>query len=439
MKILNIFYLINQRLYETPERSLEQAYRSALRIKDIQDKYFNGKIVSYENTEYSARVVTYLQVELKKYLQTIKIRIAEFNLSQKIINIVNPSTRRYQQGGEIIVFSDIQSSVVIEKLELIEAITTPYKFLQSRQPFNSYRSNTIKNTQEQEGSMDKPKTPRNNQKVQKSIGQPDQKGVIPRSFFTSLNRLKQEVEPESSQTEEDIIKQFRESRYQTNVSIRFILILIIVPIFVYQISKTFIVTPILTKYYFDKDRIVFLNDDLQNEAIRELKDFKEMLEFRSLIGIIEPIEPEEKEKQIKEKAQELSLEYGQKSINAIGNIFEDALAFLSIVLVLVTNRRELDVVKDFFNRLFYNLSDSAKAFILILFTDMFVGFHSPHGWEVIIDSILRHFGLPENHDFSFLFIATFPVILDTVFKYWIFRYLNGLSPSSVATFKNMNE
>ena len=77
MKILNIFYLINQRLYETPERSLEQAYRSALRIKDIQDKYFNGKIVSYENTEYSARVVTYLQVELKKYLQNIKIRIAE--------------------------------------------------------------------------------------------------------------------------------------------------------------------------------------------------------------------------------------------------------------------------------------------------------------------------------------------------------------------------
>jgi hypothetical protein len=29
----------------------------------------------------------------------------------------------------------------------------------------------------------------------------------------------------------------------------------------------------------------------------------------------------------------------------------------------------------------YGLSDSAKAFIIILFTDMFVGFHSPHGWE----------------------------------------------------------
>ena len=103
------------------------------------------------------------------------------------------------------------------------------------------------------------------------------------------------------------------------------------------------------------------------------------------------------------------------------------------------NRQELAIVKDFLNRIFYNLSDSAKAFILILSTDMFVGFHSPHGWEVILGSFFRHFGLPENENFSNLFIATFPVILDTVFKYWIFRYLNGLSPSSVATYKNMNE
>jgi hypothetical protein len=87
----------------------------------------------------------------------------------------------------------------------------------------------------------------------------------------------------------------------------------------------------------------------------------------------------------------------------------------------------------------YGLSDSAKAFVIILFTDVFVGFHSPHGWEVILEGVSRHLGLPENRQFIFLFIATFPVILDTVFKYWIFRYLNRSSPSAVATYKNMNE
>jgi surface polysaccharide O-acyltransferase-like enzyme len=87
----------------------------------------------------------------------------------------------------------------------------------------------------------------------------------------------------------------------------------------------------------------------------------------------------------------------------------------------------------------YGLSDSAKAFIIILCTDVFVGFHSPHGWEVIVESTFDHFGFPPNQSVINMFIATFPVMLDTVFKYWIFKYLNQLSPSAVATYKNMNE
>jgi hypothetical protein len=77
--------------------------------------------------------------------------------------------------------------------------------------------------------------------------------------------------------------------------------------------------------------------------------------------------------------------------------------------------------------------------MIILSTDVFVGFHSPHGWEVLLELGLRHIGLPESPNFIFLFVATFPVVLDTVFKYWIFRYLNQISPSAVATYRNMNE
>jgi hypothetical protein len=107
--------------------------------------------------------------------------------------------------------------------------------------------------------------------------------------------------------------------------------------------------------------------------------------------------------------------------------------------VIANSQREITVLKSFMDNIVYGLSDSAKAFIIILLTDIFVGFHSPHGWEVILEGISRHLGLPENRQFIFLFIATFPVILDTVFKYWIFRYLNRISPSAVATYRNMNE
>ena len=37
-----------------------------------------------------------------------------------------------------------------------------------------------------------------------------------------------------------------------------------------------------------------------------------------------------------------------------------------------------------------------------------------------------------------LFIATFPVNLAKIFKYWVFRCLNRLSPFSVATLKGIN-
>ena len=87
----------------------------------------------------------------------------------------------------------------------------------------------------------------------------------------------------------------------------------------------------------------------------------------------------------------------------------------------------------------YGLSDSAKAFLIILFTDVFVGFHSPHGWEVIVKKISEHLGVVLYKNIIGIFIATFPVILDTIFKYWVFRYLSRLSPSALATFKEMNE
>jgi uncharacterized membrane protein len=93
---------------------------------------------------------------------------------------------------------------------------------------------------------------------------------------------------------------------------------------------------------------------------------------------------------------------------------------MSFVLVCLFGQRDIQVLKGFIDELVYGLSDSAKAFAIILFTDVFVGFHSP------------------EDNFIMLFIATFPVVLATIFKYWIFRYLNRVSPSSVATLRNMN-
>jgi hypothetical protein len=62
-----------------------------------------------------------------------------------------------------------------------------------------------------------------------------------------------------------------------------------------------------------------------------------------------------------------------------------------------------------------------------------------HGWEIVIDSFLEHLGFARNKHIISYFVSTFPIILDTIIKYWIFCHLNRISPSIVATYHMMNE
>jgi hypothetical protein len=151
------------------------------------------------------------------------------------------------------------------------------------------------------------------------------------------------------------------------------------------------------------------------------------------------LSPEEIEKRVKEKAIEISHEFRVRSENAMGNVFADAIALGAFVVILLVNREAITVLKSFTHNIALGLSDSAKAFIIILMTDIFVGFHSPHGWEVLLEGVAGHLGVAANRASIFLFIATIPVLLDTIFKYWLFRYLSRMGPSTLATYKEMND
>ena len=142
---------------------------------------------------------------------------------------------------------------------------------------------------------------------------------------------------------------------------------------------------------------------------------------------------------LQEKIFELAQSSHFHALQSLTNVFADLLSIVVLIFLLITLKPEITILKSFLVEVIYNLSDTTKSFLLILMTDLLVGFHSPRGWETMFSLILYHFGLPENQDFVFLFVATLPVILDTVFKYWIFRHLNKISPSTVATYHNMIE
>ncbi len=260
--------------------------------------------------------------------------------------------------------------------------------------------------------------------------------LIPKSITKIFEKFKKELDPNA---DIEALEEFKISQYHTATSVKYILILIIAPILVNQISKSFILGPLIDYIWSRDQTILFLNDSQEERAFAELQRFEEKLHFEILIGKIPESSYQIINIEITKKAIEIAQKYANESVNAIKNILSDILSLIIFSLIINFTRRQISILKSFINQLIYGLSDTAKAFLIILCTDIFVGFHSPHGWEVVIEVILRHLGLPESRNFIFVFISTFPVILDTIFKYWIFKYLNKISPSAVATYHNMNE
>lgn len=436
------FLLAAYRWYlQTPERSLHEAYDAALKIKEIEDKHFNGNKIDIDSTMYSNSVMDYFESDLNKLLKIARMRLTEFRASRWFLNEENQKAA--QKAG----IEHPSPSLVLEKLNFIDQVTSKYTTIPDpitskalvvkppNLPVNSVISDDkslVVNT-----PTLPPKIPtQDSDKKPKTKRKADTMGVLPRSILSTISRLQVELDPNS---EQEVIQSFRQAQRRTIISIRFILLLIIVPLLTHQIAKAFVVGPIIERFRSTEQMQIFLNTEMEEEALVELQRFEEKLKFENLIIKAPPLSSEQMETELKKRAVELAEEFRKESANAIKNVFADVFSVVAFIWLLLVSKSSIAVIKDFFDHIVYGLSDSAKAFIIILFTDIFVGFHSPHGWEVLLEGVSRHWGLPANRDFIFLFIATFPVILDTIFKYWIFRYLNRISPSAVATYRNMNE
>jgi len=448
-KIYSYLVKAYQWYLRTQQRSLDEAYKAALQIKAIEDEHFNGKKIDINSVAYSSSVIDYFESDLKKLLRIVRMRLTEFKATRYLLS---ESNIKEAQKFDV---EYPESEIILEKLRLIDAIVSKYttQFAEEISPqsdiveFPEQTSNQA-NSQyskiipriESEIVQAKTEDEAKNKSPNQPKGKVNTTGVLPRSIFNTFNRLQVELDPNA---EQDIVDKFRKSQRRTIISVRFLLLLVIVPILSHQLSKALIVSPIVEHFRDSENSQLFINDEMEEEALSELELFEGKIKFQALINSppslsLEEIE-EEIEGEVKAKAVEIAESYRIMSGNAIKNVFADIISVIVFICFLIFSKRQIAVLKEFFDYVVYGLSDSAKAFIIILFTDIFVGFHSPHGWEVILESVSHHWGLPANHEFIFLFIATFPVILDTIFKYWIFRYLNRISPSAVATYRNMNE
>ena len=327
---------------------------------------------------------------------------------------------------------------------------------------------------------------------------PIEKSILPGSFFKAFDRVKRNLSGSYPDYERDIVEELRQSRTRINQALRYIVVLVISVIAVQFLSKTLIFSPMINSFTDANSIAIKFSPAIEEKAFKALQTAKERIEFDFTIKTImleqarlkeESVKPEAGKAEVskhettkseegkseaapkaeagksevsksEEKATETSEKkspseevealiqqeslkilkrFNEASLDGVKNLLADITAAIVFYLFLLSGRKELNTIKEFLDEVLYSLNDNAKAFLIIISTDTFVGFHSSEGWDALLTVIFDHFGLPENKILAQSFISTVPVFLDGLFKFWIFQYLTQASPATATIYREMNK
>lgn len=188
-----------------------------------------------------------------------------------------------------------------------------------------------------------------------------------------------------------------------------------------------------------KQSEIFLNIIQEKNLLKKFIEFEELFLLDEMLKEYPEIRLQNLRIEIYKEIIQLIETNNQDRNHTILYFCTNIIGFLILSGYSIRGNQELIILNAWVQEFLYNLSDTIKAFSILLLTDFCIGFHSTHGWELMIGSVSKDFGFTQNDQIISGLVSTFPVILDTIFKYWIFRYLNRVSPSLVVIYHSMND
>nr|YP_009767107.1 envelope membrane protein [Coulteria platyloba]QIS97642.1 envelope membrane protein [Coulteria platyloba]QXO90261.1 envelope membrane protein [Paubrasilia echinata] len=184
---------------------------------------------------------------------------------------------------------------------------------------------------------------------------------------------------------------------------------------------------------------IFLNDIQEKSILKKFIELEELLLLDEMIKEYPETRLQNLRIGIYNETIQLIKTHNEDRIYTILHFSTNIICFVILSGYSILGNQELIILNSWVQEFLYNLSDTIKAFSILLLTDLCIGFHSTHGWELMIGFVYKDFGFAHNDQIISGLVSTFPVILDTIFKYWIFRYLNRVSPSLVVIYHSMND
>uniref|UniRef100_UPI0030FEA16F envelope membrane carbon uptake protein n=1 Tax=Dactylicapnos grandifoliolata TaxID=1549782 RepID=UPI0030FEA16F len=196
----------------------------------------------------------------------------------------------------------------------------------------------------------------------------------------------------------------------------------------------------VTNWWNTRQSETFLNNIQEKNVLEKFIELEELFLLDEMIKEYPETHIQKLRIGIHKETIQLVKMHNEDHIHSILNFATNIICFAILSgYSILGNNEELVILNSWVQEFLYNLSDTIKAFSIILLTDLCIGFHSPHGWELMIGSVYKDFGFDHNDQIISVLVSTFPVILDTILKYWIFHYLNSVSPSLVVIYHSMND
>nr|YP_009745507.1 chloroplast envelope membrane protein [Tribulus terrestris]QIH29959.1 chloroplast envelope membrane protein [Tribulus terrestris]QSX43012.1 chloroplast envelope membrane protein [Tribulus terrestris] len=195
----------------------------------------------------------------------------------------------------------------------------------------------------------------------------------------------------------------------------------------------------VTNWWNTRQSEIFLNNNQERSLLEKFIELEELLLLDEMMKEYPEIYLQKLRIGIHKETIQLIKMHNEDRIHIILHLSINIIAFIILSGYYILGNEELVIFNSWVQEFLYNLSDTIKAFSILLLTDLCIGFHSTHGWELMIGSVYKDFGFSHSDQIISGLVSTFPVILDTILKYWIFRFLNRVSPSLVVIYHSMND
>ncbi|OUS44103.1 cytoplasmic membrane protein [Ostreococcus tauri] len=229
-----------------------------------------------------------------------------------------------------------------------------------------------------------------------------------------------------------VVKETVDSLMQSDVA-KWTFNFIVIPSLISRIVAFTVIAPIVgeeLKLQGQDRTTIELREDQESEILAKLDRFKQRMDYEVVMGRQAPLPAVEVERRIRAEAQRLEDEAISQYVSVDGNRYADLVFFAAFLIMIVAYNDQARLVVTGTKNAFFGLEPAQQAFLLLLSSDVLVGYHSADAWQTLLRAIGGHYGFAEDENLISLFVAFVPVSVDVAFKFWVFKYLRRLAPST---------